>query len=907
MASRNKILKQVDRLAQRGNPAEAAAKLLQLVEENPRDVTLLNKAGDLYVRAGLINDAVQQFDTIATYFKQDGFLLKAIAIYKKISKLDPSRIETFLELGELYSERGLRMEARQNLLHAAEAFKNRGNGEGARRALERLEKLDPDDPAVRGKLVDLLEKGGDSSEAASRHLSTARKQMGAGQQKEALATLEKALEATTDDPQLLCGMADLLLQAGDAARAAGLLDKALPAIKEPDVEYLLVLGQAKRDSGDIEGAKTHLEDALKLDYGNDRCHVEMALCHLAAADSERAFDQCRHVFNRPEESKTPELCLSFLQQFLDTEPHHLHALRELAVLHRDSGDQDAYHQALSRLAGASHQAGRFQEELHVLTHLLQWASGDVADVLQARRSEAEQLVSTQQEELDETLIDFLPDDIRSSLSDVDADRETSEEGPDFDGPQLVMANGTDRVVLGVEEEEVPAGEAEIELIIDDDLIPEPVVDVPAEEALELEVEEAEEPEAPAEEPETAVEEPEAPVDDTPEEETDKVDIPAGESDILELLTATRVFLSYGMVNKALGQVEGLLEAFPDRTDVCELAASIYKAQGREADLEAMRERIAQLAPAPEATPATESAADETARASWMNGTTPAAPPAEEIAPAAEEPEKLTAEEPEEPAAEEPVEPAAATEPAVEEPAKPAVTAGTEGAADPLSEDLEEVDFFISQGFIAEARDLIHGLLQTHPEHPRLLEMKEQVGGPGDGMPAKPKAPPAPPSAPRKKPASTREPELTGTKLEDEQLTEVLSMFQEEVAGQVDDEDHGTHYDLGIAYKEMSLVDEAIGEFQIAARSTERRLDCCVMLGACFMEKGMPGEAIKWYEKGLLAAEDGSEENKGLQYDLAAALEADGATDKALEAFQALGAMGGQYRDVMARIKRLQSS
>ncbi len=893
MASRNKILKQVDRLAQRGNPAEAAAKLLQLVEENPRDVALLNKAGDLYVRAGLISDAVKQFDTIATYFKQDGFLLKAIAIYKKISKLDPSRIETFLELGELYAERGLRMEARQNLLRAAEAFKSRGNGEGARRALERLEKLDPDDPAVRDKLVDLLEEGGDSGEAASRHLRTARKQLGAGQQKEALATLEKALEATTDDPQLLCGMADLLLQAGEAARAAGLLDKALPAITEPDVEYLLVLGQAKRDSGDIEGARTHLEDALKLDYGNDRCHVEMALCHLAAADSERAFDQCRHVFNRPEESKTPELCLSFLQQFLDTEPHHLHGLRELAVLHRDSGDQEAYQQALSRLAGACHQAGRFQEELHVLTHLLQWASGDVADLLQARRAEAEQLVSTQVEELDDTLIDFLPDDAKTSLSEVDAEEETSGEGPDLDGPQLVMANGTDRVVLGVDEEEVPAGDTEIELIIDDDMIPEPVVDAPAEEELALEVEEAEEPEAT--------------VDETPEEETDKVQIPAGESDILELLTATRVFLSYGMVNKALGQVEELLEAYPDRTDVCELAASIYKAQGREADADAMGERIAQLAPVPEMAPAPESAADETARASWMNGATAAEPAAEEIAPAAGEPEKLTAVEP--------AEPAAAAEPAAEvpaAPAPPAVAAGTEGAADPLSEDLEEVDFFISQGFIAEARDLIHGLLQTHPEHPRLLEMKEQVGGPGDGMPAqavpaKPKAPSAPPAAPRKKPASTREPELTGTKLEDEQLTEVLSMFQEEVAGQVDDEDHGTHYDLGIAYKEMSLVDEAIGEFQIAARSTERRLDCCVMLGACFMEKGMPGEAIKWYEKGLLAAEDGSEENKGLQYDLAAALEADGATDKALEAFQALGAMDGQYRDVSARIQRLQSS
>jgi len=148
------------------------------------------------------------------------------------------------------------------------------------------------------------------------------------------------------------------------------------------------------------------------------------------------------------------------------------------------------------------------------------------------------------------------------------------------------------------------------------------------------------------------------------------------------------------------------------------------------------------------------------------------------------------------------------------------------------------------------------------------------------------------------PASTQEePQLSGTPLDDEQLSEVFSMFQKEVAGQVDDEDFGTHYDLGIAYKEMSLVDEAIGEFQIAARSTERRLDCCAMLGACFMEKGMPGEAIKWYEKGITVAEAGSEESKGLQYDMAAAL----------EVFQGLAAADGKYRDLAARIKRLQSS
>ncbi len=907
MASRIKILKQVDRLAQRGNPAEAAKKLLQLVEENPRDVNLLNKAGDLYVRAGLTDDAVKQFDTIATFFKQDGFLLKAIAIYKKISKLDPARIETFLQLGELYSERGLRMEAKQNLLHAAEAFKSRKNSGGARRALELLEKLDPDDADVHGKLVDLLEEGGVAGEASSRHLDAARKQLGGGKEEEGRASLEKALKSGSKDPALLRGMAELLLKSGDAARAADLLDKALPGIPEPDVEYLLLLGQARRDSGDLDGAKTNLEEALKLDYGNDCCHVEMALCHLAASDNERAFDQCRHVFNRPVEAKSPELCHGFLQQFLEAEPQHLHALRELAILHRDGGDDESYHQTLSRLAGACHQVGRFREELQILSHLVQWASGDVATVLDTRRVEAEQQADGQTEELDETLVDFLPEEPESPPGD-----EPAEEKPEvdlvFDEPASMSTNGTDRVVLGVDDEELPGGETEIELIIEDETLPEPVEEAPPvaepepEPEPELELKPEPEPELDTESP--AVE-PDA-EEEAVEVESD-VAAPAGESDIRERLTATRVFLSYGMVNKALGQVEELLELHPHREDVCELAASIYKAQGRDDDVEAMRARIAELTTSPGETPAPAPQADESARASWMNGSATAAAEVEEPkAPATEETAEV---EPEPPAAVE------KEEPAVEEPAPAPVAAdaGGEGAADPLGEDLEEVDFFISQGFIAEARDLIQGLLESNPDYPRLLEMQAQVGGPGDSISAtvrtavrrKPAAPPVPPR--KKAAASTEEPELTGTKLDDDQLSEVLTMFQEEVAGQVDDEDHGTHYDLGIAYKEMSLVDEAIGEFQIAARSTEKRLDCCVMLGACFMEKGMPGEAIKWYEKGLAVADDGSDENKGLQYDLAAALEADGSSDNALQAFQALAALDNKYRDVAARVKRLQSN
>jgi tetratricopeptide (TPR) repeat protein len=116
------------------------------------------------------------------------------------------------------------------------------------------------------------------------------------------------------------------------------------------------------------------------------------------------------------------------------------------------------------------------------------------------------------------------------------------------------------------------------------------------------------------------------------------------------------------------------------------------------------------------------------------------------------------------------------------------------------------------------------------------------------------------------------------------------MFQEFKKGvdrQLGHEDYETRYNLGIAYKEMGLIDEAIGEFQLAARDEGRFLDCASMLGICFLEKGMPEVAISWFERGLEAPGRSEEEYLGLRLELARALEVAGNREQALDALMDL--------------------
>jgi CheY-like chemotaxis protein len=125
-------------------------------------------------------------------------------------------------------------------------------------------------------------------------------------------------------------------------------------------------------------------------------------------------------------------------------------------------------------------------------------------------------------------------------------------------------------------------------------------------------------------------------------------------------------------------------------------------------------------------------------------------------------------------------------------------------------------------------------------------------------------------------------DLERTDLEDDALTDIFRDFQKGVEKQLGTEDYETHFNLGIAYKEMDLLDEAIAEFELAAKDESRLLECASMLGICYLQKRMPKLAVKWFEKGLQVTGGSEEEHLELRYGLASARKASGEADNALE-------------------------
>jgi tetratricopeptide (TPR) repeat protein len=124
-----------------------------------------------------------------------------------------------------------------------------------------------------------------------------------------------------------------------------------------------------------------------------------------------------------------------------------------------------------------------------------------------------------------------------------------------------------------------------------------------------------------------------------------------------------------------------------------------------------------------------------------------------------------------------------------------------------------------------------------------------------------------------------------------------------VGAHVPRDDYETRYDLGIAYREMGLLDEAIAELQLASRGSSRLIESTSLLAACFLDKGLPRLAIQWLERGLQTPGLLPDQAQSLRYDLARAHEARGEAALAQEIYVELYGEDAGFRDVAARLQR----
>jgi tetratricopeptide (TPR) repeat protein len=992
--NKSKFVEAAQKLLNQGKVAQAIAEYQQILKYEPRDQVTLMTIGELYIRQGETIQAIDYFERLAQLFVSDGFLTKAIAVYKRIAKLAPEEIRPLEKLADLYVQQGVMSEARPLFLQLAELHLKNNRQPEAVALLKKLLSAEPDNLRIQVRLADLYQAMGQSGEALETYVSAAQRALARGEQAECEKLADKALQINPKQIDAMIIKARAFCTSGNVTKAAEILER-VPGLEKGGEPAELLLDLYQKNAKWDEATALALR-IFSSDEKNFTATEKVTQALLEAGQAERAMSLLSRIRIPMIDAGEHEGVVHLLTELASRLPGRLEPLEWLVDTYGRMSDSFRMPDALAQLGDVLVSTGKLDRARDIFQQLLDREPESetakrklnqvlrkmgvlkeevappadvvvVTDDLQTdlpkapapklRPAEGATLVAAQattappaEPEIDEDTQKF----IAQSLTDVDlfasygltqkaiglleailrrapTHTPTLEKLLDF-----VLGAGDDRrtAELAAQLQHIHAKRGDLrsserfgELrrrfqraagLSDEEIttavtaaMPQPVETVPVEEtpaeAVTAEV---------AAVPAGATEQAEKPV--ASDGEAEEVDLSAEWASVLEETKEHAPQPSPAVpavpVAPAAPKAEEieLPELFEKETGHPEFQVPVDAAEPEELtipveelseelstaakDHAPVKEQEAHTPPMllpdeePTALPLPEhaevAAEGHEPALEVPQAALPQAPPPqpeleleqefelvlepEEVVP----PHELLSQLP--PAKEpKPFEDAAPVEPHENRATVPA------GA-----------NAFSSDKFLTDlAREIDElGLDELTPQ----LSQPHDAAMVGQGT--------------AQQPAKAS----GGLMAESGPLKEVFEEFRAELGEMgVEDEDLETHYNLGIAFREMGLLEEAIGEFQKVAKANDRgkafryAMQCSTLLGLAFMEKGQPDIAAIWYERALNTPDLDSESKLALRYDLGVAQESAGDLEAALKSFSQVYAVNIDYRDVAERITSLQ--
>src|SRR6516162_7700183 len=279
---REKAFANAERLFKQAKAREAIDECRRIADDAPRDLLVLNRVGDLLARCGRPVEAIGYYEKIAEQFSASGFYPKAIAILKKIVKVDPARTEVLVRLGELNLKQKLPGEARPWLLQAADAYTRAKQFPNARGVYERLVAAEPDELTHAVRLSQARAAEGDTERAGRELIALGVRMVSGGRAEEAEQLFRQALALLPGRPEPLLGLARVAAAAGRVDDALRLADEAWAQVAGADAAVDEVLVLFERLGADTRSAallRDERSDALSDDA------VEQAVRTARARDA----------------------------------------------------------------------------------------------------------------------------------------------------------------------------------------------------------------------------------------------------------------------------------------------------------------------------------------------------------------------------------------------------------------------------------------------------------------------------------------------------------------------------------------------------------------------------------------------------------------------------------------------
>jgi len=947
-----RALQEAENFASQGKISQAIDRYFRILEKDPSELILLNTIGDLYVRDKNVVEGLKQFYRLAEAYVHSGYALKAVAIYRKIVKLEPDSVGPLLKLGELYQAQRMVRETRDLYYQVAEFYKKKKQNDKALETLRKVVQLDPENAGARSRLAAFCEELGLKADALQVNLECAELALDREDPAAAEVALKKAQDLSPDAPQIQLLRARLAFALKHPEDTEAILNstpglKDDPAARTLRIESYVALRQFKK----AETLALEFVRATPPDIPPLACFVSAC---VQAGQFDAASRTLATAANELIAQGNTSVLMESLRLIRSKSPQHLPALELIYRICDQSGDVNAQLEILEALGHAYLQCGQFEKARQAFQRLIDHDPGNEHyDLLR------KDVLQKQGEKLGQVSLDDL------SPSSLDLT------GEDSSLPPAAPVPATDRV--GMVREALDNSE----LFARYHLLSRAVAEL--ERVLEVYPDEI---------------------------EIHKRLVGMCWKDMPE--RAERAAQALALIYAQQGDAEGAWR-FSQMAGEPEAAAALTvrlpAATAPAKTPESLPPTPATPVPSPsDKTDLTSELSPAPSLAGQDSSLDPYLPPASQASPTAfsEPPRDASAPVPYT------LPPSSYTEIQMVDlsqdlegflATKSAEAAASESAQKVASFSFDdtkvEISFYLEQGFFEEARGAVESLEETFRGDLRIAELRALVMAYTSGMPFEPPpkplaaaqerapvrvVPPGQQAVGRRKPASGPEvPKPEGQPAiapsiipgEEEPPSEPLlgagvetsthpvgdfsegiesgmgrpeaplssapaprisgeskelapQPAQAEAEGQPPrvasdgsrpkpglEDDAEAHFNLGVAFWEMKHLDQAIREFQRVVNGAEKTsppanyLQACSLLAACFMDKGMAPIAAKWYCRALETPHLDDEVRLALQYDLGVAYERAGDLPRALEMFSEVYGRRIDFRDVAEKIRAFQ--
>jgi tetratricopeptide (TPR) repeat protein len=369
-----KILRDAEKYVLQGKLGSAISEYLKVTKTDPADVLTLNTIGDLYLRQGQVQEATKYFSQVAESYTKNNFLLKAIAVYKKILSADPDNIEMNGVVAALYAKQGHNVEARTQYLKVAELLAREGKARDSREAYEKVAELDPSNAAVQTKLGDIYLAEGSPERSHGYFLAAARAQTKSGNVKAAVDTYAATLDRNPLDVQGARGFLQAAIQLGDLTSVIRHLGRALQ-LGADELPTRQMLGQAYLAAGRLDEAGQTFESILNLEDTQYENFFSVAKAFLDKGDFDHAVGSIETILPVLIDRRETERGIEFIQQVLKTNPQHLGSFQLLIRAYSAVNDVGRQTETLERLVTHYLSRGKPAEALGYIDQILQLQPG----------------------------------------------------------------------------------------------------------------------------------------------------------------------------------------------------------------------------------------------------------------------------------------------------------------------------------------------------------------------------------------------------------------------------------------------------------------------------------------------------------------------------------------------------